>query len=149
MNKPIFAAIFGGLAAAVLLLAYPLPAERIEAEGDITAIGQELVDEWQHSARLDAASLRTLDGIKQREAIIVEFREERVSLDEVRREFRRLNDLNPACWLSLRAAFRGCSDEQCLDRQIQTYLQARRLTPEERAAPERLRFEPAPRVEGE
>ena len=101
-------------------------------------LGHQLSDHLWESTDLDALSARTLDGINQRHTMIGELLQERVSLEQVRSEFRRLNDQNPGSWVSLRSAFRGCSDEQCLDLQIRNYLLASQPTLDQRARCERL-----------
>lgn len=150
MYKPMSLAIISGLVAAIVVLLCPLP-DIGTWDGELTERGPRLVDEWELDRRLDALSARTNAAIREREAVITELLEERVSLDRVRSEFRRRNDEIPVSWFSLRAAFPGCSDAQCVDLQIRNYLRARPLTPRQCAAHVRLvaELENLPQAEGE
>jgi hypothetical protein len=135
MYKPISLAILSGLAAAGLVL-LNVPGETMDSDC-LTTLGQQWADEWHRDQRLTEESARTYRGILRRESLIDDLLAERVSLDEVRCEFRIVNDESPACWFLVRLECRGGSDQQCLDRQIRTYLQARRA-PHQQVSYERL-----------
>jgi hypothetical protein len=143
MPKPILLALLCGLAGAALIFTY-LPSP--EPDQPIFSVGVELVDDMQQDMRLRAESKRTLLAIYQRETIVADLLEERISLEDARREFHQLNDDSPTCWISLRATYRNDSDEQCLDFQLRKYVQNRRPTPERQATWDRImaRFEELP-----
>lgn len=129
MFKPMSVTIVGGLALGAATIFLVLAEE--------TRRNLVIADEYDLNRRLHAHLTQTGDSMRLREAIITSLLHERITLADARAEFRRLNDQRPGCWNSLHAEFPESSDEQCLDRQLQIYLERRR-TPDVHVACERL-----------